>query len=407
MSRESLPWPEMHRPKTTENLVGNTRSIQELRRWILSWSNNIPRKRGALLIGPPGVGKTAAVGALANDLNMELVEFNASDKRNKSSIEKQVWRAATQQTIDGRRRLLLLDEVDGLSGTSDRGGIGAIKKILDLSVHPIVMTANDPKSRKLKRLRKKSLVLHFKPIEPEDMLVVLDRIASAHEGKINKGTIKRILENSEGDLRAAISDLETVMKAGSIVGMNDVSPRNVRRDVEDTLRRLFMSTDTKSARRVVSQGDASYDDLLLWLEENLHLHLRKNHELEAGLDAVSNADLFLGRIMRDQEWKLLSYVYDFLSAGMATSRTETPFRRVEYSRPSWPLMVWKGNRSQKKYSDILSRISNLSRVSTSRVMKTHGETISTILKRNPKLTKEFSEWLNVKSTSIRKMANRH
>ncbi|MGV9168373.1 MAG: replication factor C large subunit [Promethearchaeia archaeon] len=407
MSRESLPWPEMHRPRTSEKLVGNRTSIRNLKEWILLWKNNVPRKRGALLVGPPGVGKTAAVGALANDLDMELVEFNASDKRNKSSIEKQVWRAATQQTIDGRRRLVLLDEVDGLSGTSDRGGIGAISKILDISVHPIVMTANNPQSRKLKRLRKKALVLHFKPIEPKDMLVVLNRISSVHSGEITKSSMKNILENSEGDLRAAISDLETTMKAGAVSGIDDVAPRNVRREIEDTLRRLFMSADSKSARRIVSQGDVNYDDLLLWLEENLHLQLRKKRELEAGLNAVSNADLFLGRIMRDQEWKLLSYVYDFLSAGIAVSRTETPFRRVEYSRPYWPLMVWKGNRSQKKHADILSRISNLSRVSRSRVMKTHGEAVRTILRRNPNRVKDFSNWLNVKSSSIQKMANRH
>ncbi|UCD02569.1 MAG: AAA family ATPase, partial [Promethearchaeota archaeon] len=40
-----------------------------------------PEKSAVLLEGPPGIGKTSIVYALANDLNMEVVETNASDTR--------------------------------------------------------------------------------------------------------------------------------------------------------------------------------------------------------------------------------------------------------------------------------------------------------------------------------------
>ena len=154
VNNESLPWPEKHRPRSLDQIVGNLDTIITMKAWILSWKTRIPNKRAILLIGPPGTGKTATIGALANDLDMELVEFNSSDKRNKDSIETLVWRAASQQTLDGRARIILLDEVDGLSGTSDRGGVGAIIKVIKDSVHPILMTANDPNSPRLKDLFK-------------------------------------------------------------------------------------------------------------------------------------------------------------------------------------------------------------------------------------------------------------
>ncbi|MHA2079568.1 MAG: AAA family ATPase, partial [Candidatus Thorarchaeota archaeon] len=109
MSDDGLPWPEKHRPRKLDGLVGNRETIRTLKSWVESWISRIPSKRAALLVGPPGTGKTASVGALANDLDMELVEFNSSDKRNKDSIETLVWRAASQQTLDGRPRLILLD----------------------------------------------------------------------------------------------------------------------------------------------------------------------------------------------------------------------------------------------------------------------------------------------------------
>jgi replication factor C large subunit len=131
MKEDDLPWPELHRPTSRNQLVGNMESIEQLIQWLKRWKGSIPRNKAALLVGPPGTGKTATVGAISHDMDMELVEFNASDKRNKGAIETLVWRAATQQTLDGRMRVILLDEVDGLSGTSDRGEVQAIMIILE------------------------------------------------------------------------------------------------------------------------------------------------------------------------------------------------------------------------------------------------------------------------------------
>ena len=136
MKNDKLPWPERYRPESLKEIVGNTASVKGLRNWVESWIRGTPSVKAVLLIGPPGVGKTASIGALSRDYNLELVEFNSSDKRNKSVIEDHVWKAATQQTLDGRLRIILLDEVDGLSGTSDRGGVNAILKIIDETGNP-------------------------------------------------------------------------------------------------------------------------------------------------------------------------------------------------------------------------------------------------------------------------------
>ena len=392
---ELLPWPEKHRPTSMSYLVGNQVGLKTLSEWVESWKRGVPRTRAVLLVGPPGIGKTASVGALVNDLDVELVEFNASDKRNKAHIENQVWLAATQQTLDGRMRIILLDEVDGLSGTSDRGGAGAIAKVLNQAVHPIIMTANDPQSSRLKDLIKSSKVIAFEPPSHDDVLEVLNRILSIEKVKIEAEVLEEIAERSGGDIRAAISDLETLAKGGMMDALDSILTRDVRRTAIETLKRLFMTTDAGIARKVTSDSDINHDQLLLWLEENVHLHLTTPKELNQGLEAISLADLSLGRIMRGQNWKILSYVYDFLSAGVSTSRTESPFRQVEYSEPLWPLLVWQGNRKRDKMKPILSRLSGLSGVSRSRVMRTHYDTINEIVQRSPKSKASFADWLGV------------
>jgi replication factor C large subunit len=376
-------------------VAGNVDAIRGLKEWVQSWIRGSPTKSAALLIGPPGVGKTASVGALSHDYDLELVEFNSSDKRNKGSIENQVWKAATQQTLDGRLRLLLLDEVDGLSGTSDRGGVGAILKIVEDTVHPIIMTANDPNSPRLKDLLKICKVFKFDPIEPNDMVAVIREIAAAHDSTFSDDVLEGIADRAGGDLRAAISDLETLSVSGrtSDVGLPS---RDVRREVREAFGRLFMTTDPETARRVVSELDIDHNQLLLWLEENVHLHLTTPEELDRGLEYLSLADLSLGRIWRRQNWKLLAYVYDFLAVGVSTSRKVTPYRNVEYSQPSWPMLIWRGNRRRDKESDLLLKLSRIASVSKRRAARAYRDAMSEMVRQNPGLKGVFSDWLEVK-----------
>jgi len=400
MNDESLPWPEKHRPKKLDGLVGNPETIKTLRGWVESWIVKIPGRRAALLVGPPGTGKTASVGALANDLDMELVEFNSSDKRNKDSIETLVWRAASQQTLDGRPRIILLDEVDGLSGTSDRGGVGAILKVIKDAVHPIIMTANDPYSPRLKDLMKVCQVFNFELIENDDMEKVLKRIMSENNVEVSSETLDEIIESSGGDLRAAISDLESQVRSGLTSSVVEPAYRDSKRGVEETLRHLFASADSKIARRALSESELNHDSLVLWLEENLHLHLMTKKELDEGFEQLSLADMTLGRIMRDQNWKLLAYFYDFLSIGVAMSRSETPFRRVKYSQPTWPILVWQGNKKRDKQAELLASLSKVTGVSKRRVRQTHLDTIREIVEINPRILNDFATWLNVEKSSL-------
>jgi len=405
MKNDNLPWPELYRPKKLEYVVGNSDTLSRIKAWILSWKTRTPEKRAVLLLGPPGTGKTATVGALANELDMELVEFNSSDKRNKDSIETLVWRAASQQTLDGRPRIILLDEVDGLSGTSDRGGVGAISKVIIDTVHPIVMTANDPESPRLKDLLKICQVFEFEPIECDEIIGVLDSIIKRNHVDVSQDTLNEIAEASDGDLRAAISDLEAYVKRGKTSATISSTSRDIRHGTKDTLQRLFMTQDAKMARRILSESELDYDSILLWLEENLQLHMLTPNELNQGFEGLSMADLILGRIMRDQNWKLLTYFYDMLATGVAGSRTTTPFRKVSYSRPTWPLLIWQGNRSRTKRSEALSALSRIAGISKRRSKQTHYDTITEIINIKPSLLNDFSTWLDVDKALLKKRSN--
>ena len=119
-----LPLAERLRPLRLDDVIGNARARSELQAWADRWKEGTPPTlRAAILMGPPGVGKTSSALALANDLGWSAVEMNASDARNEAAIERVAGRASVSHSLSegpkgsaARRALIVLDEADSLSG---------------------------------------------------------------------------------------------------------------------------------------------------------------------------------------------------------------------------------------------------------------------------------------------------
>jgi len=142
-------WVEKYRPKTLDEVVGNPTAIAELRKWAAAWDKGRPDKRAVVLQGDPGIGKTSAALALANEMGWSVVEMNASESRNAEAIHKVATRGAVLQTFtdtgefvradEGGRKLIVLDEADNVFGREDRGGIAAIVEMIQTTQQPVAM----------------------------------------------------------------------------------------------------------------------------------------------------------------------------------------------------------------------------------------------------------------------------
>ena len=131
---------EKYRPHTLSEVRGNRKAMEELRQWALNWPSD---KSAALLYGRPGTGKTSAAAALANDMGWQLLELNASDKRTQGIIKETAGEASKNASLLRAKKLILLDEVDNLHGTSDRGGAKAVTELVKKTREPVILTANE------------------------------------------------------------------------------------------------------------------------------------------------------------------------------------------------------------------------------------------------------------------------
>ena len=94
---------EKYSPKKLDDVIGNDDGRKEMKTWALEFERNKIQKP-LLIYGPPGIGKTSAVRALAREMEWTLVETNASDVRDPESLRKAI--GENSRGLFNQRRLI-------------------------------------------------------------------------------------------------------------------------------------------------------------------------------------------------------------------------------------------------------------------------------------------------------------
>jgi len=333
---------EKYRVKKYEDLLGQETAVEEVEEFL----KQFPKKKKAILLyGPAGTGKTTLALMAALKHNFEILELNSSDLRNKSSLEGTLSPASSQMPLFKKGKILLMDEVDGVTG-SDRGGIPELVKLIRSTNFPIIMTCNDAWQSKLSPVRAISKLVEMKPLNLGIIVSVHARISEKEGFGKDALFLKQIAIKSQGDLRAAINDLESYSLIDAVsIDLDD--KRNVEDNIFNILRRLFK--ERQDFLNLFDNTKLSLGEIFLWIEENIPKEY-KNKELVRAYHALSNADVFRGRIYRNQIWRFLVYQNIFQSAGISYAKDSPLEGFTKYERPKRILKIWLNNRKiiQKK-----------------------------------------------------------
>ncbi len=327
------PLAEKYRPQKLNDIFGQDTAIQGLLKWIKNFRNE--KHRAVILHGPSGNGKTALAEALANELDYELVQMNASDFRTEKAINEKIGHAAAQQSLIGKRgKIILIDEIDGIYGTSDRGGITALQKIIKTANYPMLLTANDVWQNRLRYLRLGCKLIQMKKIDVRTIAKVLKEIAEKEEIKAKESILNEIARRAEGDLRAAINDLQTLGKRKiSDSDLELFSGREKEIPIFETLFAIFKSKDWKIIQKAFYGSDKSPEEVFHWVAENIPNEYEKPEEIALAYDRLSRADVFRGRIMHNQAWGLMAFSNELMTYGVASAKKEKYAKFTRYTPP--------------------------------------------------------------------------
>jgi DNA polymerase III delta prime subunit len=279
---------DKYKPRAARDIIGNQSNVAIIRTWLQRWRPEQEGGRGLLITGGPGSGKSSSVAVLCRELGIRVIECNASDTRNSSSIEQMMepfllqvssmgggastsaaaakkrkpsaaalkkaaasmTKAADSEELDEDGQpasqppspqlrtfqqstlsnffkpvasaipkpaktslcpttLVIFDEVDGLEGNSDRGGLSTLCNMIARTGIPIVCIGNDcSDKRKFGTLQAACQKIDWAQPTPAQVLARITVITREEHIKADAVALKSLVEEQRGDIRQILNELQ-------------------------------------------------------------------------------------------------------------------------------------------------------------------------------------------------------
>ncbi|XP_057372530.1 replication factor C subunit 1-like [Daphnia carinata] len=234
-----LPWVDKYKPTNLKQVIGmhGDRSIaKKLLYWLKSWYDNRSSTKkltkpspwstnddgaffkAALLSGPPGIGKTTTAHLAAKELGYDIVEMNASDTRSKRLLHEHVQELMSSQSLatyahgsaqieGGRKRVLVMDEVDGMAGNEDRGGIQELIGLIKTAKIPVICICNDRQHQKIRSLANYCYDLKFSKPRIEQIRGAMLSVCFKEGISLKPEALDEIIMGANQDVRQVLHHL--------------------------------------------------------------------------------------------------------------------------------------------------------------------------------------------------------
>lgn len=235
-NEQSKPWVEKYRPKKLDDVAAQDHAVNVLKKTL--GSNNLPHM---LFYGPPGTGKTSTILALTKELfgpelmKSRILELNASDERGISIVREKVKNFARLTVSKPKKddlekypcppyKIIILDEADSMTADAQ----SALRRTMETysTVTRFCLICNyvtriiDPLASRCSKFR-------FKALDVHNALDRLAYVANEEYVPCEDGVLNRILEISGGDMRRAITLLQSAYKRNGYGNSKKVSAKEI------------------------------------------------------------------------------------------------------------------------------------------------------------------------------------
>ncbi|XP_055338037.1 replication factor C subunit 1-like [Paramacrobiotus metropolitanus] len=350
----ALLWVDKYQPKSLKNVVGQhtpQSPANKLLTWLQHWQDNrkkhgfkaasagLYNKSGStdgasfkavLLSGPPGIGKTTTAVLACKEAGFTYVHVNASDNRSKRILQEQFMSGVTSHSLleyqEGAavKSAIIMDEVDGMAGNEDRGGVQEVIQLIKNCKIPVICICNDRQSQKMRSLAGYCYDLRFQRPRLEPIRGAMLSICAKEGINIKPNALDVIIEMSRHDIRQVLHNLYTWTSSKKTMTYDEAKANaassekdSIKMGAFEACRLMFAAPKGSRPGDFINEKmDLYFEDYnfvpLFIFENYLQVHPYANVNKYEVLDNLSKAaesfsisDMIDAEVRSKQSWHLL------------------------------------------------------------------------------------------------------
>jgi len=307
-----------------------------------------------------------------------------------------VINAVTTASIFGNKKLILIDDIESLDE------IFVLNNLIKISKFSIIIIALDVWSPKLKSLRPLCELIEFKKLPIFFINNFLTNVLKKENIKFDKEVVDFISKNSNGDVRAALNDLDAVIDNG-IAAKEDIElleERNHGADIFSSMQKIFQSKNRNEILSALDNLDMDFDTASLWISENIPNAYKTPEEISKSYEALSRSDVFIGRINKRQYQGFFYYANLLATAGVSVSglKKETSF--IKYNKPSKIMKLFETKAYRHIIKSIAKKVSVVTHTSLKTAEKDYINMLRFMFKSKNKQALSIAETIGLDSSEI-------
>lgn len=414
-----MTWAEKYRARSISELIISEENLRIIIGWLNRWKSGDVEKKALILYGPPGTGKTTALSVIGKELGLQVIEMNASERRNADHMKMTATMGALYRDIGdenierkGPDRLILIDEADnifeGRSAESggDTGGIKALSEAVDETMNPIALTMNEfydfRRKNSAMAIVNNSIEVDFRPYRKKKtneynefrrkMRARIDYILKNEGVKIPESAIVEVMNADEPDIRSILNDLESLRyMSGSDAEAFKIYSRDAPENIYNIMDKTFRSLNYEDILNALRDKDFDTEDYMMWIDQNLHDMETDHTKLYRSFDILALADLYMARVYRKQHYAFKNYAEE-MSAGVRFFLARENSHYVKFQFPEYIRMRGRIKNAGSGRKGAERKLARLNHVSETRI-KDMIWFFSMMKKKAPKYFRIISERL--------------
>ena len=248
-------WVEKYRPKTLDEMVLSP----ENRNYFTSLKDEI---QNLLFVGTPGIGKTTIAKIIVQDiLKCQYLYINASDENGIDTIRSKVSSFSQTKSIDGKVKVVILDEADGITLDGQRALRNTMEEYSGYT--RFILTANY-KHKIIPAIQSRTQYFDLTPPlqEVSGRVVSILKLEKVKVPDTEKTKLVKVIKDNYPDIRKTINLIQKYSATGTLTITVNVDTSSIAKVVYEYIKSKKLTELRKHLIENESEFQGDYGALL-------------------------------------------------------------------------------------------------------------------------------------------------